>query len=209
MYFTPDKAPAGAGTRCLIDCKIESTCPFSAYKNYIEQDLWGSYVWDSVESVSLGPSLEQKIQSLQKDNPYGRCVWRCDNEVVDHQTVDIEFEDGSIATHSMNGNSAKPCRYIHIIGTTGEIEGVMEEGYFIIRRPDARKGHEYSEAKVNVNVVNDMHGGGDLHLVADFVNVVCGKPPSISTTSLEDSINGHLIGFAANEANEERKVILI
>lgn len=209
MYFRPDKAPEGAGTRCLTDCKIEKTCPYSAYKNYIEQGLWDFYAWDSIEHLGPNPSIEEKIDSLKTGNPFGRCVWKCDNDVVDHQVVNIEFEDGCTATHSMTGNSSKPCRYIHIIGTKGEIEGVMEDGAFYVRKPDARKGHAYTEEKISVDSSNDMHGGGDLLLVGDFISAVRGEKASISATTLDDSIYGHLIGFAADKANTERRILEI
>lgn len=207
MHFRSDQAPEGAGKRCLVDCKIEHHCPYSAKKNYIEQENWGWYAWRSIEQQGSEPTLEQKIESLKTDNPYGRCVWHSDNDVVDHQSVIIEFENGTTATHNMVGGTAKPCRSIHLIGTKGEIKGVMEDGYFVIRHPDPRKGHKYTEERVDINVAGDMHGGGDLLLVADFVNVLKGNKPSISTTTLEDSINGHLIIFAADQANEEKRVV--
>ncbi|WP_246066946.1 Gfo/Idh/MocA family protein [Paenibacillus koleovorans] len=204
-YFRPERAPEGAGTRCL-DCAIESDCDYSAKKHYLEQQLWGPYVW--VHSfLGVTPTEEEKMESLLKSNPYGQCVWHCDNDVVDHQSVLIEFEDGSTATHVMTGGTSRPCRRIHIHGTKGEIEGVTEEGSFIVRHPDPRHGHEYSEEKVVLNVSNDMHGGGDLRLVADFVRVLRGEAPSLSTTSLEDSIYGHLIGFNADVALHEKRVV--
>ncbi|CAM4175299.1 Gfo/Idh/MocA family protein [Lederbergia lenta] len=207
MHFRPEKAPAGAGSRCLVDCKIENECPFSAKKNYIDQGKWGWYAWRSLQHLGPDPTLEQKIESLRTDNPYGRCVWHSDNDVVDHQSVAIEFENGTTATHNLMGGSAKACRNIHIIGEKGEIQGCMEDGYFIVRYPDARKGHEYKEERIDISISQDMHGGGDLRLVEDFVSVMKGNEPSISTTSLEDSINGHLIVFAADQANEENKVV--
>ncbi|QHE53036.1 Gfo/Idh/MocA family protein [Pontibacillus sp. HMF3514] len=203
MHFRPEKAPHGAGKRCLVDCEIESTCPYSSKKNYIEQGLWSFYAWKSIEHIS-NPTVEQKLESLRTDNPYGRCVWHCDNDVVDHQSVLIEFEDGSTATHSMVGGASKPCRTIHLIGTKGEIYGVMEDGYYLLRRPNAKKGHEYIEERIVVDVVKDSHGGGDLLLVEDFVKVLQGRKPSLSTTTLEDSIYGHLIGFRADQARLEQ-----
>lgn len=207
QHFRSEQAPKGAGTRCLVDCQIESDCPYSAKKNYIEQDNWGFYAWRDIESYGSEPTLEQKINSLKTDSPYGRCVWDSDNDVVDHQSVIIEFEDGTTATHNMVGGTAKPCRSIHLIGTKGEIEGVMEDGYFVIRYPDARKGHRFKEERIDIDISNDMHGGGDLLLVSDFVSLLQGNKPSISTTTLEDSINGHRIVFAADKANEENKVV--
>lgn len=207
MHFRPEMAPEGAGKRCLVDCKIEHECPYSAKKNYIEQGNWGWYAWRSIQHLGGEPTVEQKIESLKTENPYGRCVWHCDNDVVDHQSVAIEFTNGTTATHNLVGGTSKPCRNIHIIGTKGEIEGTMEDGYFVLRHPDPRKGHRFREERVEIEVTQDMHGGGDLRLVADFVSVLKGNKPSISTTSLEDSINGHMIIFAADQSNEENRVI--
>lgn len=205
--FKPENAPEGSGTRCLSDCKIEETCPYSAKKHYIEQGFWGFYAWEPVEHLGLDEA--GKLESLRTDNPYGRCVWRCDNDVVDHQSVIVEFADGSTATHNMTGATSRPSRWMHLIGTKGEIEGVMDEGSFVIRHMDARRGHEYTEKQVNVKVTGDGHGGGDLRLAEDFVHVLQGKPHSISTTSLDDSIYGHLIGFAADESRHEGRVVEI
>ncbi|MDF2815746.1 MAG: oxidoreductase domain protein [Paenibacillus sp.] len=205
-YFRPERAPEGAGTRCLLDCKIEESCTYSAKKHYLEQKLWGSYVWVH-HHLGVVPTEEEQIESLRTDNPYGKCVWHSDNDVVDHQSVVVEFSDGSTATHNLMGGSSKPGRRIHLLGTLGEIEGFMEDGYFIVRHPDPRAGHEYKEEKVELNVSMDMHGGGDLRLVEDFVRVIRGEAPSLSSTTLEDSIYGHLIGFAANQAMTEKKVV--
>ncbi|MBT4500728.1 MAG: Gfo/Idh/MocA family oxidoreductase [Gemmatimonadetes bacterium] len=208
MYFRPENAPEGSGKRCLVDCRIEETCPYSARRNYIDQGRWGFYAWDSLEHIP-NPTVEQKLESLRTDNPYGRCVWQCDNDVVDHQSVIVEFEDGCVAAHDMVGNTARPCRTIHLVGTDGEIEGNMEEGKFVVRKPDARAGHEYSEEAVDMNLTGDMHGGGDLRLVGDFLRVVRGEKPSLSTTDLMDSVNGHMIAFAADESMHAHHVVEI
>lgn len=211
--FRADKAPFGAGTRCLVDCPIEAGCLYSARKHYIDHPhRWSFYVWDTLEHLE-NPTIEDKIASLKGDNPYGRCVWKCDNDVVDHQSLVIEFADGATATHNMIGGTARPTRSIHLVGTHGEIQGVLEDSTFVVRHIDPRPGHEYAEDVVDVRVGGDMHGafgghaGGDLRLVADFLKVVCGEPPSLSTTTLADSINGHLIGFAADLAMEQHRVV--
>ena len=207
MYFKPENAPVGSGTRCLLDCAIEADCPYSAKKHYIEQGLWSFYAWECIESSDM--SLETKLKSLREGNPFGRCVWHCDNDVVDHQAVNIEFADGCTAVHNMVGGVSKPCRTIHLLGTEGEIYGSVDEGAFVIRHPDAREGHEYSEERIDVNVSGDGHGGGDLRLAEDFVRTIRGEAPSISCTSLEDSIYGHLIGFGADRSRREGRVIHI
>ncbi|WP_246362125.1 hypothetical protein [Paenibacillus alba] len=85
----------------------------------------------------------------------------------------------------------------------------MEDGSFVVRHPDARSGHEYTEERVTVNVTNDSHGGGDLLLVNDFVRVLRGEKPSISSTSLEKSVYGHLIGFSTECSRLENRIVEI
>lgn len=214
FQFCPEKAPPGAGTRCLVDCAIEKDCLYSARKHYLDHpDRWSFYVWDSLEHIDK-PTIEDKIESL-KTSPYGRCVWKTDMNVVDHQSVLIEFEDGCTATLNMIGGSSKPSRSIHLIGTHGEIQGCMEDSAFKIRHIDPRPGREFSEETIDLNVKGDMsgahggHGGGDSRLVKDFLEYLHGNRPSLSTTSIEDSIAGHLIGFCANQSAAENKIITV
>ena len=213
MQFRPEKAPEGAGTRCLVDCPIEKDCLYSARKIYLDHpERWGAYVWSGLEHIAE-PTMEDKVHSLETDNPHGRCVWKCDNDVVDHQSVVIEFEDGSTATHNMVGGVSKPMRSIHVIGTTGEIQGEFDASRFVVRHIDPRPGHEYAEEEVDLNVTGDMtgafggHGGGDTRLVIDFVSALRGGEPSISCTSIEDSIHGHQMVFCADRSRREHRVI--
>jgi predicted dehydrogenase len=214
FQFSPEKAPAGAGTRCLVDCPIEADCLYSARKQYIDHpDRWVFYVWDSLEHLA-NPTIEDKIESL-KTSPYGQCAWKTDMDVVDHQSVLIDFEDGSTATLNMIGGASKPSRTIHVLGTHGEIRGCLEDSKFSILRPDPRPGCETAEEVIDLNVQGDMvgagggHAGGDMRLVADFIRLVRGEPRSISSTDLEDSISGHLIGFLADRAVAEGRLIEI
>ena len=212
FQFRPEKAPPGAGSRCLVDCPIEADCLYSARKHYLDHPArWSFYVWDSLEHLDQ-PTLEQKAESL-KTSPYGRCVWKTDMDVVDHQSVLVEFEDGSTATLNMIGGCSKPSRSIHLIGTHGEIQGRLEDSAFTIRHIDPRPGSETSEEIVDLKVKGDMtgshggHGGGDGKLVRDFVDYLRGGKPSLGTTSIEDSIAGHLIGFCADRSVREKRIV--
>ncbi|OPX21647.1 MAG: hypothetical protein B1H04_06305 [Planctomycetales bacterium 4484_123] len=207
-YFRPENAPKGAGNRCLLDCSIEQACPYSARKLYLQRRLWCFYTWEGIEELGGADASEQdKIDSLRRDNPYGRCVWRCDNDVFDHQTVIVQFEDGVTATHNLIGGTPRGCRTILLSGTAGEIEGNMEAGTFTIRRPDPSAPAGHTTEEVDVRVTGDMHGGGDLRLVADFVHTLMGHQRSISCTALEDSIYGHLIGFAADQSIRQGRIV--
>ena len=213
MFFRRECAPENSGEMCLVDCPIEQECDYSAYKHYINHPKrWSFYVWDYGDKFDYPKDMtvEQKIERLKDPkNPFGRCVWKMDNDVVDHQSVAIEFEDGATGTLNMVGGTAKPQRAIRLIGTHGEIEGVFDESRFVVRHIDARPGHETSEVETDLKVSGDMtgatggHGGGDLRLVGDFVQFVRGGDPSISTTSLDDSVNGHLLGFRADASRRE------
>ena len=205
FQFRPERAPAGAGTRCLVDCPVEADCLYSARKMFLDHpDRWSFYVWDSLEHLA-NPTIEDKIESL-KTSPYGQCVWKTDMDVVDHQSVLIDFEDGSTATLNMIGGASRPSRTIHLLGTRGEIRGCLEDSCFTILRPDPRPGCETAEEVVDLNQGGDMvgagggHAGGDMRLVADFLRLMRGEPRSISLTDLEDSVSGHLIGFCAERA---------
>lgn len=209
MFFTEENAPEGSGTRCLTDCAIEATCAYSAKRNYVDNGWWPFYAWQSIEHLGPEPTEQQKLDSLRGDNPYGRCVWRTDTDLVDHQVVTVEFADGATGSLSMIGNSALPSRTIHIVGTDGELFGELHSGEITVRRIPAGGPERAHVDTYSVTDGDDMHGGGDLRLVADFVSVLAGEPPSISTTSLADSLNGHLIGFAAECARLEGRWVSI
>lgn len=213
FQFREDKAPPGAGTRCLVDCPIEPDCLYSAKKHYIDfPERWKFNVWRSIEHLE-NPTIEDKIASLKGDSPFGRCVWKCDNNVVDHQSVAIEFTDGSTATLNMVGGSSRPARHLHLIGTKGEIQGCFEDSRYVVRKIDPSPGSEYTERLVDLKVTGDMsgeeggHGGGDQRLIADFVQLLRGGVPSISLTALNDSLAGHRIGFAADFSRETSTVV--
>jgi predicted dehydrogenase len=207
--FRPERAPEGAGTKCLVDCPIEADCLYSARKHYLDHPRrWWFYVWADLEETE-NPTLEQKEEYLRGDTLWGRCVWKCDNTAVDHQSVLVDFEDGSTATLNMIGGCAKGDRSIHLIGTEGEIQGSISDERFTVRHIETRPGHpEYTEEVVDLNVTGDTsgafggHGGGDVRLVRDFLRFVRDEPRSISCTDLNDSVAGHLVGFCAEQARE-------
>ncbi len=207
--FIDRNFPPGAGEKCTVDCKIADMCEFDAKKMYLNCETWGYYVREYLDAYDDRDTEERLLWSLGENNPYGKCVWKCDNNVVDHQTVIIEFEDGSTVSHNLLGATAKPERTIHIVGTKGEIYGEMESKTFYVRIPDMTKAPFYSEEKVVIDVETDGHGGGDSRLAEDFIEYIQGGKTSISTTELGDSIYGHLIGFSAHEAMAEKQVVKI
>ncbi len=209
FQFKPENAPENAGTICMKDCPLVDTCDYSTKRLYIDHpDRWAFYVWNALEGIE-NPTMEDKINLMKTDNQYARCIYKCDNDVVDHQSVLINFENGATGTHNMVGGSAEPRRDIHIIGTKGEIFGNFEESKYTVLKidpsPDAHHG-ECDVEEVNLNVSGDMvgayggHGGGDERLAEDFVSFLCGDKPSLACTSIFDSVAGHLAVYLADES---------
>lgn len=211
FQFRPENAPDGAGTICMKDCPLVDSCIYSTKRLYIDHpDRWAFYVWDALEDIE-NPTIEDKIALMKSDNPYARCMYKCDNNVVDHQSVLVNFKSGATGTHNMVGGSAEPRRDIHIIGTKGEIFGNFEDSKYTFLKinpsPDAHN-EECDVEVVDLKVTGDMvgayggHGGGDERLAEDFVKFIRGEKPSLACTSIFDSVAGHLSVYLADESRE-------
>lgn len=204
FQFKPENAPDGAGTQCVVDCPLVNTCRYSAKRIYLDHpNRWEVYVWQALESIE-NPTQEQR-EELLKHSPYGRCIYKCDNNVVDHQSVLVNFEGGATGTHNMVGGAAEPLRTIRVIGTKGEIYGEFERNYLrtLIINPDP--GKDYDEEVIDFSKSDEMtsgHGGGDDNLTADFVKYIAGDKASISCTSVWDSVAGHKAIFLADKSRE-------
>ena len=209
FQFKPENAPKEAGTRCLVDCPLVDTCRYSAKRLYLDQpERWAFYIWDKLEGIE-NPTDEDRINLLKGDSNYGKCIYKCDNNVVDHQSVLVNFASGATGTHNMVGGSSKPQRRIHIIGTLGEIYGDFEESKFYVSKIHPTKTDEKIVEEVDLRVGGDMvgayggHGGGDEKLAADFVEYLRGGKPSLACTSIFDSVAGHLCVYLADKSREE------
>lgn len=211
FQFKPENAPKEAGTICMKDCPLVDTCVYSTKRLYIDHpDRWAFYVWDALEGKK-NITIEDKIALMKSDSPYARCIYKCDNNVVDHQSVLINFESGATGTHNMVGGSAEPRREIHIIGTKGEIFGNFEESKFTVLKIDPSPNAHNEECdveEVDLRVTGDMvgayggHGGGDERLAADFVKFIRGEKPSLACTSIFDSVAGHHSVYLADKSRE-------
>src|SRR5699024_6990986 len=174
-WFREENAPVGSGERCLVDCAIEDTCAYSARRIYVDLGKHAFYPWESLEHLGVEPTRDQKLESLATTNPFGRCVWRCDNDVADRQSVLVEFENGVTGSLTLSSPAARADRTVHIVGTAGEIVGSLASEEFEIRRFGPDHPEPVTE-RVCVATPEELskyvghgHGGGDLRLVSDFV----------------------------------------
>lgn len=204
FQFKPENAPKGAGTQCVVDCPLVNTCPQSAKRIYLDHpNRWEVYVWQPLESIKE-PTDEQRLELL-KHSPYGRCAYKCGNNVVDHQSVLVNFKSGATGTHNMTGGAAMPLRTVRVVGTKGEIYGEFENNYIRIMTINPEKGKDYDLEEIDLSKLENAssgHGGGDENLTADFVAFVSGEKTSISCTSVWDSVMGHKIIFLADKSRE-------
>ena len=204
FQFKPEMAPEGAGTKCLVDCPHVDTCLYSAKRIYIDHpDRWEFYVWSALEDKE-NATIEDKINLLKGDSPYGKCIYKSGNNVVDHQSVMVNFASGATGTHNMIGGAARPLRRIEIVGTKGEIWGEFEHNDIHVLRINPDPGKEFDEEVIDLSAFCEGggHGGGDLGLAEDFVNYVRGEEPSVSCTSIFDSVAGHKTVFLADISRE-------
>ena len=195
-HFRAENAPAGAPLRCLDGCPYAQSCPYYAPKLYLDMTRTG---WP-VDVISTDLSEAGRRKALE-EGPYGRCVYHCDNDVVDRQVVNLEFDGGAVATFTMTGLTADFCRQLKIFGTQGQIEANMGTRQIIL--------HRFGEEKVTVPV--DMgaeasgHGGGDFGIMRDFLGIL--RDGGVSRSSAEVSLQSHLICFAAERSRKEHTVV--
>ncbi len=193
-FFKPECAPEGAAKRCT-ECKYIDSCPYSAERIYIDRWYEAGCPDDIVpyNVIAPAPATEDKLKAAIKDGPYGRCVFCCDNNVVDHQMVQMTFEDGVKASFTMMAFSSDDGRKASFFGTLGEIK--LDEKNLILRRFGEK------EEKIPLSSMVSpccSHGGGDISMMKALYNMLEGK--KCENTSLEESMESHFIGIAAEKS---------
>ncbi|WP_195572186.1 Gfo/Idh/MocA family protein [Paenibacillus sp. 1001270B_150601_E10] len=186
MHFHSGNAPEGATDYCIDGCPAEASCAYSAPRFYFgEGKGWARHFTEELTRENIVKGL--------KETDYGRCVYKSDNNVVDHQVVNMEFENGATAMFSMSGFTRHQERRIQIMGTHGELRG--EEGRIVLMD---FLTHETTEIKIPPQTTG--HGGGDSGIVRSFLKEVKQYGTSESLTSASVSVRSHLMAFAAEES---------
>jgi predicted dehydrogenase len=198
-YFTAANAPEGAPARCTDGCPASATCPYDAVRYYLTDiDQWAKKILRKVVAVE---SSDEAVLAALKTGPYGRCVFRCDNDVVDHQTTTMEFEGGATATFTMSAFNPGG-RTIEIMGTKGRILGDMEASEIEIF--DFLSG---SYAKMPIGPGGEGHGGGDSGIMRDFCAFLGGGAESPHLSTIAASIESHLMALAAEESRVRGRTV--
>ena len=194
-YFHSGSAPEGAANRCLDGCACKDGCPYDAEKIYVTSSRTGcrrkNVGWPC--TVVASDPTEENIYAALRSGPYGRCVFHCDNDVVDHQTVNLEFENNIHATFTMTAFTEQTYRTIRITGTKGEIEGDINSRKLVLRR--FGQPEEIIDLSGSANNLAG-HGGGDGGLM-DHMYELISSGGTQGLTSVDASVESHVMALAA------------
>ena len=191
-FFNEKNAPEGSTSYCY-NCKAKDKCPYDAYKIYITNENGiqnGNTDWP-VNIIKENPTLESVTEAL-KTSRYGRCVFRCTNNVVDHQVVNMQYEDDVTVQLTMCGFTKDMSRYVKVMGTMGEI---IADQVLNTVRVRTFNGEEFI---YDINQLTDDlsgHGGGDNQMMTDMFMAIDNK--STTDSNIVDSISSHMQAFAA------------
>lgn len=199
--FRAEAAPASdVPARCTDGCPAQASCPHDAVAFYLTADERAARWWP-LSDVSPDPSRDARCRALES-GPYGVCVYRADNDLPDHQVLAVRFANGVAATFTMNGTASDERRTLHVSGSAGELRGVLHEGWIELRRhgtPDVER--------IDVPGSPLDHFGGDAGLIEHFVGAVERGRPDEVRASGRVSLDSHLLGFAAEQARLDGRVV--
>ncbi|MEG2207436.1 MAG: Gfo/Idh/MocA family oxidoreductase, partial [Clostridia bacterium] len=186
-YFKKENAPAGAPMRCTDGCPHAADCPFYAPKLYLtEKTSWPTSV------ISDDPSLQARMRAL-REGPYGRCVFHCDNDVVDHQVASMLFENGVTLTFTVCAYSNACNRTMKFMGTKGELRASMEDN--VLEVTLFGQGQMTGQRlEYHLHKAETGHSGGDEGIMRMFAQTL--RDPSDHPHELEQSVHSHLMAFA-------------
>lgn len=196
-YFKKENHPEGASDRCT-KCKYMDSCTYSAKRIYV--DGWKycgkPQVFPFTLVTDVFPVTEEALWDTIENGRYGKCVFTCDNDVVDNQTVIMTFENGITATLNMEAFVKNGGRDIIFYGTEGEIRLYEGENKIILRKFNG----EDQEWKIT-DLTDDLegHGGGDHRMLDSLYEVMALNNDKIET-SIDASAESHYMAFAAEES---------
>lgn len=207
-HFRPEMAPAGAPLRCLDGCPVADTCAWYAPRVYSAEPGRGpalstpAFMLGALEGGDTPEARREKLRA----SPYGRCVYHCDNDVVDHQVIAMEFEGGATCAFTMHGHSDQEGRTLRWDGSRATLYGEFGFG----GRTEIRI-HDHGSGRVEVIKLDGGdggHGGGDAGIMQDFAAALRGEASSTRTTA-RASLASHLLAFAAESSRVTGRVVTV
>ena len=199
--FRPENAPKGAPERCTDGCPHEAECPYSAIDIYERRK-------QHLGAFDLPRKDPALIREKLKTTNYGRCVFRCENDQCDHYVAIMKFQDGVTASFSMDAFTPWGGRRTRIMGTKGFIEGDMTTFTFYDFRTSHKSVWDQKVSEIP-EYKGSGHGGGDHLLVRDFLRAVSAQDEKLLSSTIDVSIESHVMGFMAEKSRKSNKKVKI
>lgn len=194
-WFKEENAPEGSTERC-IDCSVEHKCPFSAIDLYKRRRDW-------IANFIPGPgqTKDDVIDYELREGRFGRCVYHCDNDVVDNQVVSMQMDNGMLITLGLNVFTQRDCRNIEIKLTDGEISCYGDNIEARLFRTRETSSYDFAQlAKI------PFHGGADMELMRNFINSINGNE-EILVTDIQGALETHRVIFEAERSRNTGQTI--
>ena len=219
-FYCPENAPEGSTEYCH-ECPCKDQCVFNAEKFEAVMNCCPQYTWADIDKDKYSLTMEEKLEYL-KTSVFGKCVFKTDMDIVDRQSVIVNFANGSTATLNMVGGASLAGRHMHIMCEYGEIFGYLEESKFVYRkfnkdlinRKYRSDDDSHIDTLIDININDDRennasagHSGGDYYIMKDLTSFLRGEGTSVSTTVISDSVNSHLICYAAEKSRLEKQIV--
>ncbi|MFH2114736.1 MAG: Gfo/Idh/MocA family oxidoreductase, partial [Spirochaetota bacterium] len=196
--FSAANCPVGAPTHCLDGCPHASSCPYYAPSIYLKGDVdWPV----NVVTTDLSPD---GIRAALRTGPYGRCVYRCDNDAIEHQVVNFRFKNDVTAVFTMSAFTKETSRTLKIVGEKGEIRGALEKQELEVFDFVSGKTHRII---LDTPKSGNGHAGGDESLMEHLIQHIRWPERIPLDTGLSSAIQSHVMAFAAEESRMTGKVI--
>lgn len=217
LHFRPESVGPEVPDRCTDGCPHLSTCLFAAPRLYAPTPAEAAGATGatdirfltSIFPLSDPPTFDQPSRlAALATSPYGRCAYRCDNDVVDHQVLAMETASGTTVSFTMHGHSHEEGRTMRYDGTLATLRGSWTEASELTLHPHGTGEVEVIDAGPRTEL---DHGGGDLGVLQAFVASLDPSfdgPPGVSglATSAADSLPSHQLAWAAERARRNGTV---
>lgn len=203
-HFRKSEQPAEAADRCM-DCPLADTCVYSAKTFYFDRLRTEQLGWPL--DVADPYFTEETLEKALREGPYGRCVYACDNDVVDNQVVNLEYSDGTTASFTMTAFNPGGGRKTRIGGTLGYLE---TQDSAVIRHYDyaSKSWNEIDTGKTDASIVGG-HGGGDTGIMGAFLHAVATGDRSGLITGPDATFESHMTVFAAEKSRRTGRVVVM
>ena len=196
-YFNRENKPKNSPERCIDGCPYADTCYYNAVELYLkdEDNSW----FRTAATMKTNPTNED-VEKALRETEYGKCVYSCSNDVVDHQVVNMEFETGITASFTMSAFN-KGGRQIRIMGTKGELYGDMENNYVSLYRFDTKETEKIMISdSVSKQDLTGGHSGGDAGLMEELYQYLTDSYHGFSICEISETCDNHFISFAAEKS---------